>query len=367
VTLTATASDNVGVAGVQFLVDGTPLAAEDTAAPYSASWNTTTATNGTHTLTALARDAAGNTTTSTVTVTVDTPDGTSVTIGRSTLVLPDSNGHAVNVTWYFPNHDDAPVGLIYLQHGNARSDVNLSALAQQLADRTNSIVVSPTVSTIPWDRYYIMNDPIERAVAALFVGDRSELTASAAAAAGHPVTLPQQFVLAGHSAGGNLVAAAAGYIADAGAAGNLKGVILFDAAHDGDASTGMAKLSGENAVPVMLIAAPPCSCNNSGANTNTTINSAPDKFVAVMLAGGSHLDAEGSSTDSLGILGCGPAATPQNAAAVQTITAAWINDVFTGSQTGIYAPAGTVVAVDGATATVLAVKGLLLSQSATTA
>jgi pimeloyl-ACP methyl ester carboxylesterase len=212
-----------------------------------------------------------------------------------------------------------------------------------------------------------MNDPIERAVAALFVGDRSELTASAAAAAGHPVTLPQQFVLAGHSAGGNLVAAAAGYIADAGAAGNLKGVILFDAAHDGDASTGMAKLSGENAVPVMLIAAPPCSCNNSGANTNTTINSAPDNFVAVMLAGGSHLDAEGSSTDWLGILGCGPAPTPQNAAAVQTITAAWINDVFTGSQTGIYAPAGTVVAVNGATATVLAVKGQLLSQSATTA
>ncbi len=52
VTLTATASDNVGVAGVQFLVDGTPLGAEDTSSPYSVSWNTTTATNGSHTLTA---------------------------------------------------------------------------------------------------------------------------------------------------------------------------------------------------------------------------------------------------------------------------------------------------------------------------
>ena len=72
VTLTATASDNVGVAGVQFLVDGTTLGAEDTTSPYGVSWNTTTATNGTHTLTAVARDAAGNTTTSTtVTVTVD--------------------------------------------------------------------------------------------------------------------------------------------------------------------------------------------------------------------------------------------------------------------------------------------------------
>jgi hypothetical protein len=102
VTLAATASDNVGVVGVQFFVDGAPLGAEDTSSAYSASWNTTTAANGTHTLTAQVRDAAGNTSTSTVTVTVDAPDGTSVTIGRSTLVLPDSNGHAVNVTWYFP-------------------------------------------------------------------------------------------------------------------------------------------------------------------------------------------------------------------------------------------------------------------------
>ena len=36
------------------------LGAEDTTSPYSLSWNTTTATNGTHTLAARARDAAGN-------------------------------------------------------------------------------------------------------------------------------------------------------------------------------------------------------------------------------------------------------------------------------------------------------------------
>ena len=66
VTLTATASDNVGVAGVQFLVDGASrLGSEDTTAPYGVSWNTTTVANGTHTLTAVARDAAGNTNTST--------------------------------------------------------------------------------------------------------------------------------------------------------------------------------------------------------------------------------------------------------------------------------------------------------------
>ena len=38
-TLTATASDNIGVAGVQFLLDGNALGAEDTTSPYSLAWN----------------------------------------------------------------------------------------------------------------------------------------------------------------------------------------------------------------------------------------------------------------------------------------------------------------------------------------
>ncbi len=71
VTVTANASDNVGVAGVQFQLDtGTNLGAEVTSAPYSVSWNTTGAANGSHTLTAVARDAAGNRASSAVTVTV---------------------------------------------------------------------------------------------------------------------------------------------------------------------------------------------------------------------------------------------------------------------------------------------------------
>src|SRR5206468_3792455 len=70
-TITATATDNIGVVGVQFRVDGANLGAEDTASPYSLAWNTTATANGAHTVTAVARDAAGNTTisaASTVTV-----------------------------------------------------------------------------------------------------------------------------------------------------------------------------------------------------------------------------------------------------------------------------------------------------------
>jgi Bacterial Ig domain len=71
VTVTASASDNVGVAGVQFQLDGVNSGAEDTTAPYSISFDTTTTSNGSHTITAVARDAAGNRSTSApVTVTV---------------------------------------------------------------------------------------------------------------------------------------------------------------------------------------------------------------------------------------------------------------------------------------------------------
>ena len=60
-TVTATASDNVGVAGVQFLLDGVALGAEQTGPSFSLPWSTSAASNGAHSLSARARDAAGNT------------------------------------------------------------------------------------------------------------------------------------------------------------------------------------------------------------------------------------------------------------------------------------------------------------------
>jgi glucose/arabinose dehydrogenase/PKD repeat protein len=87
VTISATASDNVGVVGVQFLVDGAPLGAEDTTAPYSIVWNTTTATSASHALSARARDLAGNTATAAaVNVAVDNqaPTGSVIINGGAT-------------------------------------------------------------------------------------------------------------------------------------------------------------------------------------------------------------------------------------------------------------------------------------------
>ena len=59
VTLSVTATDNVGVTDVRFLVDGVVLGS-DTTAPYNFDWDTSAETEGDHMLSAEAQDAAGN-------------------------------------------------------------------------------------------------------------------------------------------------------------------------------------------------------------------------------------------------------------------------------------------------------------------
>ena len=68
ILVSANATDNVAVAGVQFQADGVNLGAMISGAgpSFSASWDTTTAANGPHTVSAVATDTAGNSATSTV-------------------------------------------------------------------------------------------------------------------------------------------------------------------------------------------------------------------------------------------------------------------------------------------------------------
>ncbi len=87
VTVSANASDNVGVTSVQFLLDGASLGSPDTAAPYSMAWNSTTASNGSHTLSARASDAAGNNTTAT-SVSVTVSNGV---VANTGLLSPTAN------------------------------------------------------------------------------------------------------------------------------------------------------------------------------------------------------------------------------------------------------------------------------------
>ena len=103
ITVTASASDNVGVAGVQFLVDGANSGAEDSSSPYTRSLDTTTLSNGNHSLSAVARDAAGNRTTSaaiSVTVSNSVPPtmGPLRVLASNPRYFTDGSGKAIYLT-----------------------------------------------------------------------------------------------------------------------------------------------------------------------------------------------------------------------------------------------------------------------------
>ena len=106
---TTTVSANVSiigaltVSGVQFKLDGANLGAEDTTAPYSIPWNTTTASNGSHTLTAVARVVLVLSWTSdpvTVTVLNDTTPPT-VTINQAAGQSDPTSASPINFTAVF--------------------------------------------------------------------------------------------------------------------------------------------------------------------------------------------------------------------------------------------------------------------------
>jgi hypothetical protein len=74
VTLSATISDNVGIASLQFLLDGAPIGAALTNPPFEATWQSTSAPDGPHTLSAVAKNNANQT---------GTAPGVSVTVNNA--------------------------------------------------------------------------------------------------------------------------------------------------------------------------------------------------------------------------------------------------------------------------------------------
>lgn len=89
-TVTATATNAVGV---QFKADGVNIGSEDTSPPYSVNWNSTSVANGTHTLSAVARNSAGITATSSISVNVNNQ-----VLAPSVSLTAPANGATVNGT-----------------------------------------------------------------------------------------------------------------------------------------------------------------------------------------------------------------------------------------------------------------------------
>jgi subtilisin/minor extracellular protease Epr len=135
ITIEANASDDVGVTKVDFYINDTLLATDDTE-PYNTSWNTTTVADGSHIITATATDTAGQTASDMNGVTVDNtpPDQVTnlivTTISSSKLDLSWSAITEMNLDHYnvYRNTTSGgPYNLVASPTTNSYSDTGLEA------------------------------------------------------------------------------------------------------------------------------------------------------------------------------------------------------------------------------------------------
>lgn len=287
----------------------------------------------------------------------------SVEVSTSTLVV--SEGHEVESNWYIPKTepgDPAPTRLIYLQHGFLANGPLYSYTASYLAKSTNSIVVTTTFTSNPFeaDGMWLGGDNLHEAVAQLFLDpDRTALNDSLDAAelkAGRTddLDVPTQFVLVGHSLGGGFAPGVAGYYAEGltrrrdqglDAPNDLAGVVIYDAVPMGsiipDAMERLDELETNGTadpgdddpgdyIPIYEIGAP-LNFLNVFSDVNDQLTEArPGQFTGVVLEGGVHMDPMqgGNPLIQAAAYLIAGFPQPQNPLAVRELSAGWINDMF---------------------------------------
>lgn len=247
------------------------------------------ATMPTYTFTVTATNAAGSGPAATATTFVKT--------GSSALVIPVSHGgFATSADWYFPTQADGQVsanGFIWLQRGETNDAAALATLAIQIAWQTNSIVVSPAISSIEIPTQpgcFLGGAGLQQAVADMMLGDRAALSISANNA-GYQGVLPETFLLTGQRLGGGFAAEVAARTLDNGAAVNLLGVVMVDGVADPNQFAAAVAKVDSLGIPLYQIASPPQAGNDWGNTTEVLAALHPDQFVGVQFDDISPLDA----------------------------------------------------------------------------
>ncbi|QLY28801.1 alpha/beta hydrolase [Nocardia huaxiensis] len=285
-------------------------------------------------LIALAAALLAAATTATATATTQLPGTVDIRCAADTL-------HQ-EADWYLPS--GTPLAAVWIQHGFARSNAQVAALARAFAD-AGYLVFAPSLPFMQLAGCTLQNlgdnSGFLYHVAELFgaADDPAGPLATSLAAAAHSAGLPdpgfpQQWIFIGHSAGAEAVT----FVADrlrtthAGAWDRLRGVILLDPVRSfvGDnIARALTGLDG-TALPVLTISAPPLLCNSFGLGTAAVQTQLHRPFVGIRLRDGVHTDAEGDSSDLLGTLLCGAPATA-NATALRTLALGWAEDFRTGA------------------------------------
>lgn len=135
VLLAAVASDNVGVVGVRFQINGNDFGEEDTVAPYRMAWDTSGVAAGSHLITAIARDAAGNVTSRTVSVSVDNTAPTVI----AQIPAPGTEGIAPGANATIAFSEPMQPGSINFRLENSAGVALLASVSYDEATRTATL------------------------------------------------------------------------------------------------------------------------------------------------------------------------------------------------------------------------------------
>ncbi|MFE9581513.1 alpha/beta hydrolase [Nocardia sp. NPDC006044] len=272
------------------------------------------------------------------------------TTTHETVAIPCAGTDmAVPVDWRLPV--GTPRGLIWLQHGFARSNVNIAGLATAFAD-AGYLVFTPSLPFLDFAGCTLQNltgnTEFLGAIANLFASAQnpgSALARSFAAAAAHAgrpeLRLPGRYAFVGHSAGGEAVE----YVAHRlrtdhpGSSSGLQGLVLLDPVKSfvGDNTDRALTDLDSTSLPILTVSGPPSLCNAFGSGTNAVQSLLHRSYVGIRISTGVHTDAEGTSVDTLGSLLCG---TPEsvNITTLRTLALGWLGDYFTGTRSADYYP-----------------------------
>ncbi|MEV6278903.1 hypothetical protein [Nocardia sp. NPDC051832] len=267
-----------------------------------------------------------------------------------------------DASWYLP--DGKPTAMVWIQHGFARSNAQIGALAASFAD-AGYLVFAPSLPFMQLQGCTLQNLGDNNAflhnVAELFgtatdpAGALAAGLAAAARRSGVPVPeLPSDLVFLGHSAGAEAVTFVADRIRSTHPETftGLRGVILLDPVKSFIGDNIARALTGldPTGLPILTISAAPALCNSFGIGT-TAVQSLRRPFVGIRLRGGVHTDAEGASSDPLGTLFCGTP-TAANAATLSTLALGWTGDFLSGA-TGSTEPRARALLTGGVAADLL--------------
>lgn len=282
------------------------------------------------------------------------PPNSTVTVRSSTLRIDcgcaEGEGEEVPADWYIPKTPEGappPDRLIYLQHGFLASAPWYSHTAAALAERTNSIVVAPSITSnfFALDACWLGGAPMHEAMAGLF-DDGNTALADSARAAGYYGEIPDRVVLMGHSLGGGAVSGMAGHMARDERVGRLAGVVLLDGVALGDPARMTESLRDVPLdIPIYQLAAPVYMWNNFGSGLDALVAARPNTFVGVTLVNGSHVDSMRGGNPLIQFaqeLVAG-FSRPENSAAAQMLMVGWVNDMFAEDdepKTGLYLDLG---------------------------